>query len=326
MRIKPESIKKILCVRNDRFGEFLLNIPAFRALKQTYPQAKIIAVIDPYLKDLTENIPLIDEVIAWKGLKHSFFDKLKLANLLKKKNIDVAVIFNPSKEFNIITYLSGIPVRVGYAKKWGFLLTHTLKDKKYLGKKHEIEYNLELVGLIGAETEDKTLSLNINSDIINKLFEAFKIKNSDVLVALHPWTSDSVKLWAQENFVELAKRLAGELNIKVLIVGGIEELSKSTKLFKEEDNLINLTGKTTLRELGALLKRCKLLISGDSGPVHLASCVNVPVIAIFRNDLPGKTAQRWGPWGDRNFVIEKPKLAEITVDEVATKAREILER
>ena len=326
MLVKPENIKNILCVRNDRLGEFLLNLPALRALKETFASAKITMVIDPNLRELAKSIPLIDEVIEWKGLRHSFFEKLRMVSLLKKRNIDIAIILNPSKEFNIITYLSGIPIRVGYARKWDFLLTHTIEDKKHLGKMHEIEYNLELVGLIGAKTENKTLSLNVDSEMANNLLKAYNVEDNDLLLALHPWTSDPVKQWPQENFLELAKELIHELKIKVIIIGGKEELAKSERLFKGEERLINSTGKTNLRELAALLKRCKLLISGDSGPVHLASTVGIPVLAIFRNDLPGKTAKRWGPWGEGHLVIEKPNLSEITVDEVMAKAKEILKR
>ena len=326
MRIQPEKIKNILCVRNDRFGEFLLNIPALRALKETFAGAKITMAIDPYLEDLAKSIPLIDEIIKWEGLRHSLFQKLGLVSLLKKKNMDMAVILNPSKEFNIITYLAGIPVRVGYARKWGFLLTHAIEDKKYLGKMHEIEYNLELVSLIGASTESKALSLNIDERIGNSLLKDYNIKNDDILVALHPWTSDPVKLWPLERFQEVAHKLTQELNIKVLVVGGKMELDKGKGLFGEEGKLINMTGKTTLSELAAFLKRCNLLISGDSGPVHLACAVGTPVLALFRNDLPGKTAKRWGPWGGANLVIEKDSLYGITVDEVMDKAREILKR
>jgi len=84
--------------------------------------------------------------------------------------------------------------------------------------------------------------------------------------------------------------------------------------------------KTTLPELAALLKRGSLVVSGDSGPMHLATAVGTPVIALFRNDLPGKTAKRWGPWGKNHIVIEKSNLNNITVDEVFSKVKEVLNR
>lgn len=147
------------------------------------------------------------------------------------------------------------------------------------------------------------------------------------LVAIHPWTSDSVKQWPREHFLGLTKRLAGELNIKVIIIGGKDELEKGAELYNNlGPHIINMTGKTTLVELAVLLRRCKMLISGDSGPVHLACAVDTPVIAIFRNDIPGKTAKRWGPWQSQSKVIEKNNLSDISVDEVFNKVKEILNR
>ncbi len=308
------AIKKILAVRNDRFGEFLLNIPAFRALKKSYAGAKLTLLVSPYVRELAGCIDFVDEVISWENTRHKFSRIYRLSRELKAGNFDLCVIFNPSKELNIIAFLAGIPIRAGYNRKWAFLLTHKMEDKKYLGQKHEVEYNLELLNLIGIQTEDKALSLKIDDGII---------KGEDV--ALHPFTSDPVKQWPIENFRELAQRLVKELNKKVIVVGGKEELNKSVAYF---DNLgagiINMTGKTTLIQLAALLRKCRLLISGDSGPVHLACAVGTQVLAIFRNDIPGKNAKRWGPWGKGHLVIEKPDIADITVDEVLDKARERL--
>jgi ADP-heptose:LPS heptosyltransferase len=316
----PKEIKNILVVRNDRFGEFLLNIPAFRALRETFVDAKVIAAINPYLRELADEIPYINEIIEWGNEEHSLFQKLKLVSFLKSKNIDIAVMLNPSKEFNVFTYLAGIPVRAGYDRKLGFLLTHKIKDRKYLGDSHEIEYNLELAGLVKAETENTALSLRIDDEALD-----LGISNFENLVAIHPWTSDPIKQWPLSNFCGLAKRLIRELNVQIVIVGGKEEIEKSKKTFDNfDDKLINLTGKTSLKQLAQLFKKVKLLISGDSGPVHLACCVGAPVIAIFRNDIPGKSATRWGPWGEGHSVIEKSDLNNISVDEVLEKAKEKL--
>lgn len=326
MRMFPERAKNILVVRNDRFGEFLLNIPAFRALKETFCHSRFIAVVDPYTKELAQSIPFIDEIMEWGGhAAHSFCEKWRFIGELKKKRIDIAVMLNPCRDFNILTYLAGIPVRLGYDRKWGFLLTHRLEDKKYLGQKHEVEYNLELVSLIGAKTEDKNLSLPIDDHAINSLCQDFHINQEDCLVAVHPWTSDPAKQWPLENFVALTQKLLKEPGIKIVVIGGRQEQDKSKELFlQSERNFMNLTGRTALNDLAALLKRCRLLISGDSGPVHLACSVGTPVLAVFRSDIPAKSAKRWGPWGKGHTVIEKQDLNAISVDEVFHKAKERL--
>lgn len=305
--------KRILVIRNDRFGEFLLNVPAIRALKERFADSKIILAVDPYVRDLALKIPYADEVIGWKNGRHSLIDTFKFAMLLKSREIDIAFIMNPSKDSNLAVYLACIPERIGYARKWDFLLTQTIKDAKDLGLKHEVECNLDLVKAVGAETKDKSLFINVNgtSPFI-----------PDGSIAVHPWTSDPIKQWPSERFRELALRLVKELGIDVIIIGGKEEFEKSASYNYLNNRIINMAGKTSLPQLAAILKKCGLLISGDSGPVHLASSVGTPVIALFRNDIAGKGPKRWGPWGHGDLVIEKKMLSDITVEEVLNKVKE----
>ena len=308
---KINSLKNILIVRNDRFGEFLLIIPALRAIKESYPGSMITAVIDPRIKDLARCVEFIDDLIFWPNTGHTPAQKLRLFRALRKSKFDAAIIFNPSKEFNFFAFFSGIPVRVGYDRKAGALLTHKIKDLKHFGFKHEIDYNLELVSLIGAVTNNRDLSLNLKGCITQDAAD----------IVIHPWTSDPVKQWPIENFVELAKRISKELSRKVTIIGGPEESENGNQYFNGlSQNILNLTGKTSLNELACLLSKAKLLISADSGPVHLAGCVGLPVIALFRSDMPGKGPKRWGPTGKSSLVITKARMEAISVDEVFKKA------
>jgi len=312
-------VNKILMVRNDRFGEFLLNIPALRAVKQKYKEASLTLVTDPYVRELARAVDCVDEVISWKCKKHKLIEIIKFSWKLRRSKFDLCVILNPSREFNLVSFLAGIPQRIGYSRKWGFLLTQRIEDEKYKAKKHEIEYNLELVGLIGAHTNDKSLSLNIDESLIDGV--SGKIGGNKVnLIAIHPFTSDPLKQWPLENFVQLAKKLIDESNARVMIVGGREEAVRGEIFLSLGSNLINLTGKTSLIQLAAGLKKCQLLISGDSGPMHLAASTGVPVVAIFRSDILAKSAKRWGPWGDKHKVIEKNRLSDIGVDEVFAQA------
>lgn len=317
------QVKKIICFRNDRFGEFLLNIPAFGALKAGFPGAKLVLAVDPYVKELAERIACVDEVILWQNKKHNLPDILKFSAALKRGKFGISVAFNPSKEFNLAAFLAGIPLRVGYDRKFGLLLNRKLRDKKYFGDRHEVEYNLELAGLAGAITEDKELSISIDSRLADGLFRDFGLNDTDNLVALHPWASDPAKEWPQENFRKLTESLPAQTGARIVIIGGRQEYPRSLE-FCRNLKAYNLTGKTTLLQLASLLKRCKLLISGDSGPMHLAAAVGTPVIAIFRNDIPGKSPKRWGPWGSGHIVIEKNNLSQITVEEVSAQAKERL--
>ncbi|MCX5706044.1 MAG: glycosyltransferase family 9 protein [Candidatus Omnitrophica bacterium] len=316
---------KILVFRNDRFGEFLLNIPAIRALKVSNPGCRLTLVVDPYVLALAQCIEGVDEVIGWKNCRHGFAEVFKFSKELKAKNFDLCVAPNPSKESHIISFLAGIPVRLGYDRKWGFLLNKKAKDKKALGEKHEVQYNLDLVRLVGATTQDLGLSLSLNNDIIISYIKGLGLGNRENLVAVHPWTSDLVKQWKPDRFRSLVEKLISELKLKIVIVGDKVEAARSRDLFSGiRENIIDLSGNTDLVQLAAVLKNSRLLISGDSGPVHLACCVGTPVLALFRNDLMGKTARRWGPWARNCAVIEKSSLDNISVEEVLNKTKEML--
>jgi len=296
-------IKKILAIRSDRFGEFLLIIPALRALKEAYPQAELILAVNQQVQELALAVEWADQVVDWEESKKD----------LRKYGFDLGVVFNPTKEAHQSIFLAGIPERIGYDRKWGFLLTRKLKDTKHLGDRHEVDCNLELVGLLGIEASNKSLAIKVDES----LYQYFI---NQKIVIIHPFTSDPLKQWPMERFEELAYRIRSQLDLKVVMVG---QSPNSPKL---SERIINMVNQTTLVELAALLKRGSLVISGDSGPVHLAAAVGTPVIALFRNDLEGKTAKRWGPWGFGHAVIEKPNLSQITVDEVFNQAKEVLER
>ena len=292
-------IKNVLVIRNDRFGEFLLNIPAMQALKEAYPQAMLSVAVNSSVCELAGVVECVDQVLVWDEIK----------NNLRKHKFDLGVVLNPTKEAHQSIFLAGIPVRVGYDRKWGFLLTHKIKDTKHLGNRHEVDCNLELVRLIGAKTFDRALKIKADDNL-------FKEFIGQKVVAIHPFTSDPVKQWPVERFKELAQRITQEMKAKVVFVGRVQDR------WIVPSDTIDLINKTSLVELAVLLKRCSLLISGDSGPMHLAAAVGTPVVALFRNDLPGKTAKRWGPWGDGHTVIEKSSLNNISVEEVLYRVKE----
>lgn len=328
MKINKETIKRILVVRNDRFGEFLLNIPALRALKETFPSASITLVAKPGVKELVEDSIYIDEIIIDDfSDKLNFWMLLRLVSQLGKQNFQMAVMLNPCKIFNLITFFAGIPIRVGYKRKWPFFLNKKIKDKKFEAKKHEVEYNLELVSLVGAKTNDLQITLPLRKNDLIKVDEFLvnQILNSDKLIAIHPWTSDEKKHWPLSNFITLINLLTALPNLKIALIGGKENLDLiSDDHFNIKASVVDLVGKLTLRQSSCLLAKCKCLISADSGPVHLAAASGIPAIVLFRSQPPAVSAKRWGPWGKGHVIIQKENVQDITPGEVFDKIKELL--
>ncbi len=307
----PErEINRILVIRSDRFGEFLLNIPALRVLRKAYPRANITLAVSPAVKELALALECVDEVEVWnKAFRRA----------MRGKKFDACIVLNPAKEAHWAAFWAGIPVRAGYDRKWGFLLTHKIKDEKYLGLRHEVEYNLELVRLVlplasALPRNDEGVSIRVAAKC--------DLMIGGKIVAIHPFTSDPVKQWPVDRFMELAGRISRELGVKVIFVGKTGD-GRGIKRNAENLGALDLVNKTSLTELACVLKRCSMLVTCDSGPMHLAAAVGTPVIALFRNDLPGKTAKRWGPVGKGHTVIERDKLENINASEIFEAVRRV---
>ena len=303
-----------------------MNTPVIRAIKNSYPDASITLMVSAAVKEIIRGWPIADDILIYPSEENNGI--LKFAWNLRRKKFDMAIILNPKKEFHLAVFLSGIPERVGYNRKMGFLLNHKIEDCKFSGQKHEVEYNLDLIRSIGIEAKDKDLFVSFDlSDEreAEALLKRNGVSDSDTVLALHPWTSDPIKQWPTEKFLGLSKKIIQEIPCRLIIIGGKEEISKSKDFCVGNLGLIDFTGKLSLRQLAAFLKRCKLLISNDSGPVHMACAVKTPVIAIFKNDLPGKGPKRWGPWGE-GIVLQKGNLSDISVEEVFQKIKEMLHR
>jgi lipopolysaccharide heptosyltransferase II len=333
-------------VRTDRIGDVLLSTPVIKALRESHPNAYIAMMVSPYAKDIVAGNPYLDELIIYdKDKKHrSWISSLKFALKLKQKRFDLAIILHPTNRVHLITFFAGITRRVGYDFKMGFLLTDRIKHTKQLGQKHELEYNLDLLRYLGIEPKEKNLFMPISPESEQWLEELFKdegIKEKDKLLALHPGASCPSKIWPNERFAEVGDRLTEKYGFRVLIVAGPKDTTLAQKVIKNMRHpAINLAGKTSVSQLASTLKRCRLFISNDSGPVHIASALGVPVISIFGRNQKGLSPRRWGPLGKKDKVIHKETdcieclahnctrgfrcLAAITVDDVLNAADSIL--
>lgn len=328
LKAKPGKISKILAIRTDRFGEFILTLPAIHALKEKFPAASISLMASSYSSQLVKNSPDINELIEYSDTdKKNFFRVLGFSGLLRAKKFDLAVIFNPKKEFNLMVFFARVPLRVGYARKWPFLLNKKIKDLKHLGLKHEVEYNLDLIKAIGVETEDRVFNISIDREDEETVNSLLSKANVDSFCVIHPWTSNAVKQWPVNRFIELSKRLVDDFKQTIVLIGGKDEISLADSFLASLGReILNLTGKLTLRQSAALLKRARFLVSNDSGPIHLAAAFNTPVVAIFRSGLPGVSSRRWGPFGSRHIIIENDNIQEISVGEVLSASKRILQR
>jgi heptosyltransferase-2 len=289
----------------------LLSTPVIKALRDNYPHAYIAMMVSPYAKDVVEGNPYLDEVIIYdkeakhKGWRRSF----KFARNLRKRRFDLALILHPTNRVHLVSFIAGIPMRVGYDRKLGFLLSDKLKHLKQLGQKHELEYNLDLLRYLGIEAEDKKTFMPIMAEserwVESKLAEE-GVGADDKLLALHPGASCPSKTWPSGRFAEVADKLSLKHGFKVIILAGPKDTVLAGRLAAQmRTKALNLAGKTSVSQLASIIRRCRLFISNDSGPVHIASAVGTPVISIFGRSQDGLSPRRWGPLGLKDRILHR---------------------
>ncbi len=315
-----KAFQNILIVRTDRIGDVVLTTPAIKVLRQAYPGARISILISPATRDLIEGNPYLDEIImddrenehrGWKGL-------IRLAALLRRLKFDLAIIYHTKKRTNLMCFLAGIPCRVGYKNnKLGFLLTDPIADERHHGRRHEAQYCLDVLqhlGIGGNEIFRKSLE-DLADDLyvavrpesecwIEELWQKNRIHSYECVAAIHPGASDPSKRWPWYRFCELIDQLAQRYDSRIVLVGTNDGRdAASLVLSRIRVPALDLTGQMTLSQLASLLRRCRLLVSNDSGPVHVAAGVGTPVVSIFTRNHPGINPQRWQPLGRKSRFV-----------------------
>lgn len=313
-------VDRILFMRTDRLGETLLNLPAMACVRAATPHAALTLLVHPSLQPLLRGLPGVDEVLTVDHASPGpwWARAFRLGRRLKAHRFDLAIVSNPKKELHLAVWLAGIPRRVGYDRKWGWCLTHRVPDRKALGERHEVEYNLELVEALGLPTSVVAWRLprfEVEQREVLQLLDRQGIKASDQFIAIHPWTSNPLKQWPPARYQELIRVVSQHR--PVVVIGGPDEQDRLHDVLPiERPRVANLVGRLSLRQLAALLQRAKVLVSNDSGPVHLAAAVGTPTVVLFGTPDAATGPRRWGPWGNEHTVISKPSIDAIAVNDV----------
>ena len=308
-----KDYKNILIVRTDRMGDVVLTTPSFKAVRAAYPKAKISALVVSPMEELIAGDPYLDEVIVHeRKIKYKGpFGFWRLAADLRRKKFDLAIIFHTKKWTNSLCFFAGIPDRLGYKNdKWGFLLTHPIEDTRHLGTMHESDYCLELLKHLGIRTDSKEFYVCVkpaSKQWVRDILIKHKVGEKERLIAIHPGASDPSRRWPPYLYAELIDQLARLYQAKYMIIGdpAIKDVAQKI-LALVKTPVLDLTGDTSVSEFVSLIDRCDLLISNDSGPVHVAVGLNRPVISIFTRNQPGINPERWKPLGEKTRFVSVP--------------------
>ncbi len=299
-------------------GDAIMTTPIIRAVRKNYPHAHITLLAKPWVIPVFDNNPYIDQIMVYKNsTRHTKgFGTLRLAKDIRKKKFDMAILMQNAFEAALITFLGGVPIRIGYNTDGRTLLLNpSIKLDKRLKKGHLIDYYRGILKGAGLVDDGRKLDLFISdSEKVEaaKIIESYGINiKKEKVIGINPGAAGgTAKKWFPERYAELAKRLAQRFNTKILIFGSKsdEELGDkinetASKTINESDKIcINLAGKTTLRQAFALIEKCDLFITNDSGLMHAAAAIGTRQVAIIGSTDHIATA----PSSRNSFMIRVP--------------------
>jgi lipopolysaccharide heptosyltransferase I len=307
-------MQKVLIIKPSSLGDVIHTFPIVTAMAEQIPGVTIDWVVRPEYADLVSAHPVVREVLLFDRKKWSSFGRLfktllevwHLGRSLRSERYDAALDLQGLFRSGLMTYVSGAPLRMGFANAREHApLFYNRKISVPQERMHAIDRYLLFLNELGLQQREPQYGLLVpaaSERKIARILEEEKIESGKPLVVLNPSTRWETKKWFVERFAALADRLADKLKACVIAVGGPSEREETPKIqSRMHSRLIDLAGRTSLLELAALLRRADLMVTCDSGPMHLAAAVETPVVALFGPTDPVRT----GPFGPGHRVIQK---------------------
>jgi len=320
------AIKKILVIKLRHIGDVLLSVPVFKALRENFPHAHIAALVNSGTEEVLESSSFIDEIIVFdRSIKRNNFPlnytkEISLLRVIRRKGFDMAVDLTGGDRAAITAFVSGAPYRLAHDTRGGF------GGKKYLythlaarnDNQHTVLQNIDVVKQFGINTDN--LSVDISIPESSKMFAKSVIeksgKDKSAVVHVHPTSRWLFKCWKDELMAEVINWLT-DRGITVIVTSSSDkrEMDKAMRILSlvgdspdstaspvnlgqspHGSRLIDLCGKTNIKQLAAISAASGLFFGVDSAPMHIAAAAGTPVVALFGPS----GAFHWGPWDNES--------------------------
>lgn len=294
------SPKRILIVKLSSLGDIVQSLPVATALHGQFPSAEVTWIVNSQYIELLELVPDIDKIVPFErnrwGNPRNFGRALKefrdIIKYLQAQRFDLVLDLQGLFRSGLISFLSRIPKRVGFrdAREGAFLFyNHRVRVPKQ--RRHAVERYLTLAEYIGCGYKDPVFNIEIQEPS----------RRRKEYIAINPGGRWITKRWPAERFAQLIDRLNEHYEVDIVLIGDENDKATARDIVECLNfPVTDLTGKTSLLQLADVLKGSKLFITNDSGPMHMASALGKPVVALFGPTDPGLT----GPWGSQNRIIK----------------------
>lgn len=273
----------IIAITREHIGDLVCTTPALRTLRRRFPNAYLAVEVGERAAEVLRNNPYIDEVIV-RPDRQGLVGKLRFIHLLRRRRFDVGIVLDNCTNASLYLWLGGVPRRVGMVRKKRFsrLLTDRVTFDRSI---HETIDNFSnVVGLLCVDRSDARTEVFPDADdrkwVKNQLYER-GVEHHDILIGFNPGASMPSNRWLPERFAELGSLFQGS-HRQIVVLGGQGDREMAEQIQKRmPTSPIVLTGQLTLMQLAATLERCSVVVTGDTGPMHLALAVGTPVVALF---------------------------------------------
>jgi heptosyltransferase II len=352
--IDPERVERVLVRATNWVGDAVMSVPALRETRRAFPRARISLVVRPWVRDVYAAADFVDELLVFdKSGEHAGLKGLAaFAGSLKARRFEVAILLQNAFEAALMAWLARIPHRVGYARDArSLLLTHPLPVDPDVRRVHQAYYYLGILSGAGwmrpAPWSEPRHPVSIRLGVTDKDREAagemlrrLGLAEGESIVGINPGAYyGSAKRWLIERYAAVGEALRDEYGVRIVIFGSPAEapIGEAIGSLMSPRPAI-LAGKTTLGQLMALIASCRLFITNDSGPMHLAAALDVPQVAIFgstsdaatgplsANATVVRTPVDCSPCFRRECPIDLRCMTRVTVDQVLIEARLKLQR
>jgi ADP-heptose:LPS heptosyltransferase len=332
MNFQPRNI---LVIDFGQLGDVVLSLPALRAIRERFPQAKItVAVGKPGAEVVTlsgfANITLgVDRVLLRDGPKLVSIGRIaKLVKEIRREKFDFVIDLHSLSETNLLGFLSGAPKRL-YARRPGRSLNYlanfdpqppTEKDHR---QRHLVDRYLDVLLPLDVTGADRTPRLRTRVEdvaLVDKLLKKEKAQTGSPLIGLFPGAGHPSRRWPLEQFAELADYLIRNDDVRPIVFAGPEERALIPQIKSLFPPCAVILDRLTIPQLAAAQSRLAAFVSNDTGPMHVAAAVGTPVVLLLDRRAP----ESYLPIGARHRVIYSSTIPDIEVDEVYTATRSVL--
>lgn len=307
--------ERILIISLTHLGDIVLLFPFLYNLRRSYPYAQIDILVKKQVKEVLVYCPHINNIITYnakwvvsnnkKG--EGFIKTLNIIRQLRKNRYNLSFVTHYHIFNNLISWLSGIAFRVGYNDESDdFLNIHFKKEKRI---QHAFNLPLNLLRYLGLKIESDELKIYLGPEDIafaEELCKKLALPNPPYLIGIHPGAGNREKIWSPVKYAEVIRYLIDKYKAHILLFAGKQEAGIAEKItFFLSDyryGITDLTGKTTLLQMASLMTKCKVILSNDSGPMHIASSLGRPMVALF-TAVPEFQSEIWGPLSKDSRVV-----------------------